>query len=358
MPLEILTSTTSPSMMSTTLTISASPPTTSVSTSQSLLATTPSKEKIVIPFNKLNETTLQALESGNLLNSAMRKGLVHLVVDYARETMKHPLTRHFRSLANMVLETYPNSIVESIGGIIVGTGCEAFTQQLLYRNDYKNTLQNPLAKRALSHSNTENQSTNVRKDSYGCINFEPIIHNEEELLKLKESLQNPSVSKTIDIFEYMSKCYSLIRKDINKKMHVHLLIKEWPHLFTEEGICCHFQTLTGINIKDTVHQKVREDSATIFRYAERPQKWAEQSIKIIQNMNNHITQSQTNSPTIPAAFELILLHLQEEVTQLFHIVPVSLNYNLTNSMNYYVGSLNVLFYIIYYLAINLLFLLY
>ena len=132
MPLEIQTGTT-------TLSTSASPSTTSVSASQSLLATTPCNEKNVIPFNKLNETTLQALESGNLLNSSMRKRLVHLVVDYARETMKHPLTRPFRSLAN--------SIVESIGGIIVGTGCEAFTQQLLYRNDYKNTLQTPLAKR-------------------------------------------------------------------------------------------------------------------------------------------------------------------------------------------------------------------
>ena len=323
MPLEIQTGTATPSMLSTTLSTSASPPTTSVSASQSLPTTTSCKEKIVIPFKKLNETTLQALESGNLLNSFMRKELVHLVVDYARETMKHPLTRHFRSLANMVLETYPNSIVESIGGIIVGTGCEAFTQQLLYRNDYKNTLQNPLTKRARSDSNTENKSTNVRKDSYGCINFEPTIYNEEELLKLKESLQNPSVSNTIDIFANMSKCYSLIRNDINKNMHVHLLIKEWPHLFTEEGICCHFQTLTGINIKDTVHQKVREDSGTIFRYSEKPQKRAERSIKIIQNMNNHITQSQTNSPTIPAVFELILLHLQEEATQLFHVVPVS-----------------------------------
>ena len=162
-------------------------------------------------------------------------------------------------------------------------------------------------KGARSDSNTENQSTNVCKDSYGCINFEPTIHNEVELLKLKEYLQNPPVSKTIVIFEHVSKCYSLIRKDINKNMHVHLLIKEWPHLFNEEDICCHFQTLPGINIMDTVHQRVREDSGTIFRYSEKPRKRAEQSIKIIQNMNNHITQSQTNSPTIPAVFELNII---------------------------------------------------
>ncbi|CAL8236235.1 unnamed protein product [Boreogadus saida] len=194
--------------------------------------------------------------------------MVRMMVDEMRQHCLNPTLSQCAFIAKGIIEKYPNSLQDRTEeGEKMGSGHYTLCQQLKSRVDNlnrNNTLarlrkeRRPAVTPAATAGNSEPARKCAKTDSYGCINWQPIVlpegETKESLLHKKEELKlifNHEGQRGADrgrVAELMEITFETQRRNINMLPAMQELIKEWPFLFQKRFLLDHFNQLTGIEL--------------------------------------------------------------------------------------------------------------
>ena len=152
--------------------------------------------------------------------------MIRILVDAIHQVCRKPKFKNMERVAFRVCSRYPDSFKDNVDGIVIGSGIESFTSQLLYRSDN--------IKRTIKNSATSNEEVDVS-----------FTDEDQQYLKAEYLLVEKNVSN-IDLL--MKKGYSRQRQDIDQKMLISEIKQNWPFLFEEKYLLAHFEKL--MNVQD------------------------------------------------------------------------------------------------------------
>ncbi|XP_072032571.1 uncharacterized protein [Amphiura filiformis] len=201
-----------------------------------------------IPWSKMPPKLMEALEAGQRPEPRLRREMIRIIVDNLNKPgSKLPRTKQLGLLARAIVEKYPKSFRDEVGGMDVGTGYDSFLKQLVNKVD--NITRPNVNKRKLSAESDKDSVKAV--DAYGCINWMPdFVGSEEAELNLKRQMQEQhKKGETDDVTVNMEQTFASQRKAINSTtFNIPAMLNDWPFLFTEKSMLGHFEQLTGVNV--------------------------------------------------------------------------------------------------------------
>ena len=204
-----------------------------------------------IPWNNFPKDLVDACEKGIAPDPLMHNEMIRIVIDAIMKVVNFiPSKKEMDALAVKIVSKYPKSFQDHISGITLGNGYQSISSALYYRIHYIVQKKNAYAGKKLK------QSRNIKeKESYGCAEekWNPDLSDLEKMLIDKQWLQLEfgKVSKNLSkVKELMDVSYPLQRKTINEKTTVLDLQSEWPFLFQEEYLLCHYDKLSMCSFTD------------------------------------------------------------------------------------------------------------
>ena len=225
------------------------------------------------------------LENGNRLKVDVRRKFVREVVDGIRNVTNHCSKRDFETVAQTVVRLYPSTFEDRIGEIRIGTGYDSLMKQLITRNENLNRqlpshTKHPDKAETAVDGNTEpgkaadggkkKRKSFPEKDSYGCVNWGPILQEDE--VELMENTRKELVNMYgqsedwCEIKAKMESSYGLLRKHINDGASLQQLLIDWPYLTRTDILLKHCELLLGLNIIETVEMAYTKKAPIMLRY--------------------------------------------------------------------------------------------
>ncbi|XP_033632229.1 uncharacterized protein LOC117293868 [Asterias rubens] len=228
-----------------------------------------------VPWQKMPRLLMAALEAKRRPAPSLRKEMIRIIVDdLDKPSTSLPRTKVLRALSSEIVQRFPDSFIDELGGEKVGSGYDSLLSQLVNRVD---NISRPSMKRGRFSSGDEISSGPAKKkrDSYGCINWQPISLPKGETVAsqvlLKDELKalhasEPHTDKT-QIMEKMSTTYATQRAMLNKANCALLdVIEDWPYLFDEKFMLMHFKELVGTDIMHKVQESFKDKIPKILRF--------------------------------------------------------------------------------------------
>lgn len=277
-----------------------------------------------IPWELMPTELHKLLEKKKRLTPGLRRHLIQVVTDNISKSYTKPGRKALSIVARNMVQKYPESLSDTLCGEVVGEGHLSIEKQMEVRFDNKNrTSQYNTLKRKMRSNNVEKKVK--QSDAYGCVNWMPDFpENEtEETLeeKRKRMLQKPP-SKVLDVDskKLLNDTFYSQRKEINSRTPVEELMKRWPLLFTNEGLCQHFLILMEINFYEKFNDSLSRKGYRIFSYLKTlPQK------KNIKKMESVLETCSNNKETdILTLLRLLAIYFDEDVGQILCAVDVSI----------------------------------
>ena len=167
----------------------------------------------------------------------------------------------------------------------MGSGHYTLCQQLKSRVDNlnrNNTLarmrkeRRPAVTPAATADNSEPARKCAKTDSYGCINWQPIVlpegETKESLLHKKEELklifshEGQRGAYRARVAELMETTFETQRRNINMLPAMQKLIKEWPFLFQKRFLLDHFNQLTGIELDARLRESMESKGKRVMTF--------------------------------------------------------------------------------------------
>ena len=172
-----------------------------------------------------------------------RLELIRIVVDAIHKVCSNPKLKNSEKIAYRIISQYPDSFKDEIDGIVIGSGLESLTAQLMYRSD------------------------NIRRGSRKPL---PPEASDDVLTDVDQNyLQTAYFQTSSDenkIGELMKKAYNSIRNDIKKKLMVAEIKQKWPFLFDEMHFFRHMEVLLGdCEIKKKLIENIATGSLLVFK---------------------------------------------------------------------------------------------
>ncbi|XP_067652038.1 uncharacterized protein [Haliotis asinina] len=244
--------------------------------------------KLDLNWSSMTRDVMKPLESKQRLVPTLKRKLVRHLMDMVRSVTVQATKRQLSIIAQRAVAKYPDSLEDRIDDDVVGSGYESLLNRLISRNDNLNrgisvdklclTKHNLKRRQADTDSSDADRSRNSgisapRSDSYGCINWEPHVEEEDELkikhvqaelLKLNEG--DPKEVDAEVIAKGMETVYPLLRSVINNGASMANIKAEWPFLFHTVGMLNHFEKLVGINMKDALANSYRIKAPRMNRF--------------------------------------------------------------------------------------------
>ena len=283
-----------------------------------------------IPYNKLPSSTLKKLDCNLNLDLRERREFVKIIISEIKKDEKVLGIRHFRNITKCIMDKYPNSVTDRIGDTVVGAGYESFVQQLVNRNDNDRRMSNILKRSVEDKPSSEEEPSSVKvsakKYSYGYINFMPNIENPEELedIRIKMAGVDCAGESQDTVKKYMEDTFPILRKDLNSGFTIIELKERWPKFFFVKEFISHFNKLMEIDLTTTFSSNLKVNGPILLRYGSSPSKFKKESAELISAMNReNATSGNTRAVTMTVVL-LVMLHLSEDSTALFKLLPVSL----------------------------------
>ncbi|KAL7385137.1 hypothetical protein ABVT39_016381 [Epinephelus coioides] len=169
---------------------------------------------------------------------------------------------------------YPSSFADmTTGGVIIAGGFTSLLSQV------KTRIKNINRAGTMKRYRTSRQSGQLQRPSgsYGCIQFQPdpppeetnetVEQKRQQLVNIyrHEGIQG---GERAEVINFMKTTFCLQRKQINQTPapSIEDLRIQWPYLFTQRGIYCHFQLLTDINVLRALELSIEECGQGIERY--------------------------------------------------------------------------------------------
>ncbi|XP_048259396.1 uncharacterized protein LOC125384390 [Haliotis rufescens] len=245
--------------------------------------------KLELPLRDVSAAVRNDLERGKRLHPSARQDLVRLFVDAVRKKTQHASRPQMSVIAQRMTARYPDSLQDKLDGSIIGSGYDSILNKLVSRNENLNRSLNasrmclsrkkrPLASDSGSSDNSDNPEGGCaaaaaeRRDSYGCINWMPVLTGDTECQDMEHHKNNLKAMYENSETDYekvsrsMKASYALQRKEINSGTSMDELKEEWPYLFEVKGLLAHANELLGIDIRNALGTAYRDKAVRINRF--------------------------------------------------------------------------------------------
>lgn len=209
------------------------------------------------------------MENDIALKPSERRELIRVLADEILNYSTNPSKKLVKIVARNCVSKYI-VLEDNIEDVKLGNGYESLAHQIYTR--IENLRRKPYVDSGISNDDNLNEVQEKRKrkysvlDSYGCVQWDPPfpMNDTEETLSLKKKRLLEKSNK--DVPTLIIGTYYLQRKDINGGMTICNLMKEYPPLFYDIGMFCHFQILTDIDILKTLEQNVSSKQKDILSF--------------------------------------------------------------------------------------------
>ena len=153
-----------------------------------------------LPIVKMPRELINCLENEIRPSTALRREMVRIVCDDIFAIMRRPGRHAIKKIAEKIVGQFPKCFRDEIEGIPVGSGYDSLLAQLEYRLDNMNRgIKRPLSLSTeigvgdVEEPEGEGMTTPKivkQKDSYGCVNWQPNIPQDENRLADLKFKQN------------------------------------------------------------------------------------------------------------------------------------------------------------------------
>ena len=270
----------------------------------------------IFPYMKLDQTTIQDLESGKPLNDMSCKNLVHVLVADVRRLNATPGMSDFRAITKIVDDKYPNAIKDTINEkFSVGKSAGGFTLKLLNRSEHLRKLQSPLVR--------SGSTKRRRSSSYGCVNWAP--ETNEDLEKVKTEAASMQVMTEKDKVALMGRLFPLLRREINSGTIPHMseFRVQWPHFLCGGAILAHFYKLTEIQCYEVCTEQLSLKARELLNLSTlKLPRFASRIEKFMDEYKEHI-KAGTKNICYHTIIRIVFAHLGEEIDDFIKVKPVS-----------------------------------
>lgn len=291
----------------------------------------------IVPWENMPKDLMKLLEENKRPSPSLRRQMIRIVTDSIQKITEKPGKKALAIIARKMINDYSAALADTLCGEVVGEGYSSLLKQMEVRFDNLNRT-NPLniLRRAVKHQEEKSPSGDKKRklgvaDCYGCVNWQPPslpVHETEATQKLKKSTMLEIAltnTKSIDmalVKKLLQETYYTLRKQINNGDSIVNIKKEWPLLFSREGIYDHFESLVGFDIFQKLTNSVASKGFRIISY-----------LKSISNTKKHKENFQQwiakldlhgNDPDLSILLCLLMVYFDENIQDLFITVDVSI----------------------------------
>jgi hypothetical protein len=269
---------------------------------------------------------------------ADRREMVRILCDSIHSICRRPGRTVLRQIANAITNDYPDSFQDRVGDSVIGNGGATLLNQLEFRFDNLNRGSGG-AKRVLrepNHSDEECEAPSKQKqarssDSYGCIDFQPVIPKDkaEALSNFQKDLISKSSQLNVswnDLEQLMRETYCLQRADINGGSTTGSLQKDWPCLYFPEGLDLHFSLLVGKPLLQSMKTAYEQKATKVIRFF---QDCGKSKVKpAVAELTQAKDLMKSSFPDVFGVLQVLAMHFEETLEDLVLVADVSTRYEL------------------------------
>ncbi|XP_074539429.1 uncharacterized protein LOC141800652 isoform X4 [Halichoeres trimaculatus] len=230
-------------------------------------------QRFKVPWHKMPHGVMSAIANEKRPAPDMRRMMIRILVDEIRKYDANPRSKDYYNICRDLVKQYPSSFADMTSkGTIIGCGFTSLFTQVKRRIKYFN-------ERSLKHHRSSKQFGQFHRsdDSYNCARFQPGLppeETDETLEQKRQQLQSIYKHEGVhggeraEVINLMKTTFCLQRNHINKSPTASFedLRIQWPFLFTERGIFCHFVQLTGINVLRALEESIEESGQVMEKY--------------------------------------------------------------------------------------------
>ena len=229
-------------------------------------------ENFKIPWNLLPCALVAKLELGERPRPKEKRNLVQIICTAMMSVVPKPKRHETSIIAQRAVSRYPG--LQDTVDDLDGNGYQGLLNMLQNRieNQNRDKLTFRSSKRRLEPTSPDDNDVSVMVDSYGCINFQPLLPTGEmveQQTSKKTALQELQHQRLDEndkvVQELLQATYASQRCDINGGASVTDIQKEWP-LLLSHGIPGHFEKLTGVPLQATTVSTLDRKGVLICEY--------------------------------------------------------------------------------------------
>ncbi|KAG1931378.1 hypothetical protein F2P79_021622 [Pimephales promelas] len=292
-----------------------------------------------VPWDRMPPALVQATTTGERARPGSRREFVRIVVAAMQAHCPNPNLAACGEVARTIVTTFPLTFGDiSEEGEQLGNGFSCLQRQLKTRVEHVNRdvlehrirrPRKPSAKRAGQQDSYSGKRVRCKVDSYGCINWQPTSVPEGETsdsLEMKRKVAaeifqsaGPRASELPNVDDLMQQTYVYQRHMINSSPPptISEIEGHWPFLFTERGLCRHFKTLTGIDIRSRFSETLVVKAKRILNYfTSQRLKWNEEIQSLLNEIDEDANPANSNRTAISAIL-LMMKYFKEKDNSVF-----------------------------------------
>ncbi|XP_066515946.1 uncharacterized protein [Hoplias malabaricus] len=276
-------------------------------------------ERFQVPWEKMPPEIQTAISSGKRPKPPECRQMVRILVSEMRKFELCPTRAQCLTVCRNIIRQYPNSFADMFpDGSVMAGGYTSLLIQVKTRIENLNRESNYTRHRA-SASNTGRKMG--PSDTYGCVRFQPQLPPEEteETVEAKRqrlqeiySQEGMGGVERSEVKNLMETTFCLLRQHLNTAPppSVQDLRSQWPYLFNQKSLFCHFQLLTDINVLRALEISMAECGGPITEYFKSKSKDA--NVKAVISKTEDVEEPFR-------VVQLIMAHFQENTNGLiFH----------------------------------------
>ncbi|XP_034554468.1 uncharacterized protein LOC117823392 [Notolabrus celidotus] len=322
-------------------------PRTSRETSRTAIIPSTWPEHFEVPWHKMPEELRSAIANNKRPAPDKRRQMIRILVDEMKKYVDNPKRKEYMIICRNIVKQYPSSFADMTRrGVIIAGGFFSLLSQV------KRRIEN-INRASLKEVITLQLAKRLRQSafSYGCKQFQPgpppeetseTVEQKRQQLQSIYRQEGADAGERAEVINLMKTTFCLQRSQINQTPSAFFedLRNQWPYLFTERGIFCHFELLTDINVSHALELFIEECGQRIEKYLKTKSKRkdrqhvvykdGELTLRIIQLLMGYFGEKTEglilpahlcataadveSNLTLPASPRLILLMPGDEVT--------------------------------------------
>jgi len=284
------------------------------------------------PWDEVPAAVREKLNNKQRLQPKERRQVVRVVVDAVLKVCNSPRKTELEEVAKAMAEAYPESFVDRIGDDFVAAGYNDLLNRLCERRDNVNRVSAVTGPKKRSGESGDSQKVVKRrpKDSYGCVNWQPVIPEESDQLEqakeqLKELFHSGSqVSGESTIDDGMKLTYPLQRLLINSGAKLSDVQENFPYLFTSRNLLKHFAELVGHDPYSVLVSAFRTKTKTLMGYL-KSESYSGRSVpKSVFDDIESAHSDDRERALLPGIVLLVITYFKDTVEDFFHVTEVIL----------------------------------
>lgn len=292
---------------------------------------------MAIPWSKMPKGVKEAIANHSRPSPGDRRAMVNVVVDEMMIYHPNPNMNQVTCIAKRIVKEHPDSFEDRADvGQRIGSGSASFAKQLKNRVENK-TRGNDAVRLRLKKSTcrmssagnvSDGENGTRRKDSYGCVNWNPSLpagETNETLKSAQEALKEqytlgPERWDTRSVDEGMKKTFCVQRSDINGGATTPELCEDWPFLFQCRWFLGHFDELVGSKIESLL-ENAGDKARRLYQFSMHEQQ--RKGYGKLGEVLHAVTSANLPQTDLRCFVLLVLGHFKEDASTLFRSVDVS-----------------------------------